>query len=406
MSLNTENAILSNAIKVDSSYNVGIGGIAGPYKLDVFGTSRFGGTLTMDGSGGTANPITLIYNTSNNRLLTPLVRLYGATNIGSNYVELFGTNATSNRTINFPDASGTVALTSNLSAYLPLSGGTLTGALNGTSSVFSSTISGAQLIATGTSIQTISNAVIINNSGASVSRFYSFGNDSATLGGFKFIGIHSDQGAPTTFLDIAVNTGNATFSGSVYAVNDRNYFQRAGFRLTSASNNASTLDITVNDTTTFIYSNYYSGGNDNAIIIGTYAANSNQLVLKNTGNVLIGTTTDAGQKFQVAGDIRATGTTQAPNFVSATGTAACPYASYATFFTCQNYQNAIYLVTLQLNGYTTYTAYATIVQNDSTLTIMNQVNNNAGIQVSGLNIQGTNGSGITQSMVYKIIKIS
>jgi len=37
----------------------------------------------------------------------------------------------------YPNATGTIALTSNLSAYLPLSGGTLTGALTGTSVTFS-----------------------------------------------------------------------------------------------------------------------------------------------------------------------------------------------------------------------------------------------------------------------------
>jgi hypothetical protein len=37
---------------------------------------------------------------------------------------------TANRAIAFPDASGTLALTSNLSAYLPLAGGTMTGAIN------------------------------------------------------------------------------------------------------------------------------------------------------------------------------------------------------------------------------------------------------------------------------------
>jgi len=37
------------------------------------------------------------------------------------------------RYYNLPNADGTLALTSNLSAYLPLSGGTLTGALSGTS---------------------------------------------------------------------------------------------------------------------------------------------------------------------------------------------------------------------------------------------------------------------------------
>jgi hypothetical protein len=40
----------------------------------------------------------------------------------------------------FPAATGTLALTSNLSAYLPLTGGTLTGALSGTSATFSGNI--------------------------------------------------------------------------------------------------------------------------------------------------------------------------------------------------------------------------------------------------------------------------
>ena len=53
-SLNTGNAILSNPIKVDSSYNVGIGGAAsGSFKLQVTGASNFIGVLTAtDGTQG------------------------------------------------------------------------------------------------------------------------------------------------------------------------------------------------------------------------------------------------------------------------------------------------------------------------------------------------------------------
>lgn len=46
---------------------------------------------------------------------------------------IFDFPSTTGRTYSFPAASGTIALTSDLGAYLPLSGGTLTGALNGTS---------------------------------------------------------------------------------------------------------------------------------------------------------------------------------------------------------------------------------------------------------------------------------
>lgn len=47
---------------------------------------------------------------------------------------------TVDRTYTLPDATGTLALTSNLSSYLPLSGGTLTGNLGGTTASFSSDI--------------------------------------------------------------------------------------------------------------------------------------------------------------------------------------------------------------------------------------------------------------------------
>lgn len=53
-SLNTGNAILSNPIKVDSSYNVGIGGAAsGSFKLQVTGTTNLTDNLTMTIASGT-----------------------------------------------------------------------------------------------------------------------------------------------------------------------------------------------------------------------------------------------------------------------------------------------------------------------------------------------------------------
>jgi len=47
-----------------------------------------------------------------------------------------------------PSSTGTLALTSQLSAYLPLSGGTLTGALSGTSATFSSSVTAQAIYAT------------------------------------------------------------------------------------------------------------------------------------------------------------------------------------------------------------------------------------------------------------------
>jgi predicted heme/steroid binding protein len=83
--------------------------------------ANFNSNVTFDGSNGTTPPVVSIFDTGRNRLLTPLLRLYGASNINSRYVELLGELATSNRVIQFPDANGTVALTSNLIDYVPTS---------------------------------------------------------------------------------------------------------------------------------------------------------------------------------------------------------------------------------------------------------------------------------------------
>jgi len=56
---------------------------------------------------------------------------------GTPYDNEFSFTSSTSNTYTFPNASGTIALTSNLSSYLPLAGGTLTGALSGTSATFS-----------------------------------------------------------------------------------------------------------------------------------------------------------------------------------------------------------------------------------------------------------------------------
>jgi hypothetical protein len=103
--------------------------------------------------------------------------------------------------------------------------------------------------------------------------------------------------APSYLLDVSGVTRATAF----YAVNDRNQFARGFIRLTSATNNTSTLDISVEDTITSIYSNYYGGGADQPIRIGTYANLTNQLYLATSGNVGIGTTTPAF-KLDVSGN--------------------------------------------------------------------------------------------------------
>ena len=228
-------------------------------------------------------------------------------------------------------------LTSNASGVstlaLTLSGtqtATFTGALSGTSASFSGIITSSQYF-------DINGTATPATTGSKLSLGY------YTAGGYAWMqswsstplilnpyGNNVGIGGSTAAYQLDVTgtfraTGAATFSSSVTAgtqfnaFNDRNYLARGSFRLTSPTNNASTLDISVGDNTTYINGNYFSGGNDNTIIIGTYANYTNQLVLKPTGNVLIGTTTDDTiHKLQVTGSAKFTGTGhfQSPNLTS------------------------------------------------------------------------------------------
>jgi hypothetical protein len=209
-SLNTGNAILSNAIAVDSSYNVGIGGAAsGSYKLQVTGN---------------VNADNFIIQPTGYGLLASLSRDltgsgFGVLNLknGSNgFIQPAALSV--DRTYTLPDATGTIALTSNLSAYLPLTGGTLTGALSGTSATFTTTVT--PLILKSTSATTMWTEYYYNTS--TLSGY--IGSGSGILSGANnsdFI-VRSEADLVLTTgnnrrMTIASSTGAATFSSSVTA---------------------------------------------------------------------------------------------------------------------------------------------------------------------------------------------
>jgi hypothetical protein len=110
------------------------------------GIQTISGVKTFTGAGNTftqnTNFLDRIYLKSSST--NDYTNLSGHTNqllvgvIGATHILSFPENT--NYTYTFPAASGTVAFTSNLSSYLPLSGGTLTGALSGTSATFSSSV--------------------------------------------------------------------------------------------------------------------------------------------------------------------------------------------------------------------------------------------------------------------------
>lgn len=111
----------------------------------------------------------------------------GSSNYKSAILSLSSLTNNTARTYTLPDASGTLALTSALSGYLPLTGGTLTGALNGTSAMFSSTMVATQGFFDGvatnglpTSKGTAQNYIRFKNTGGD---FY-IGQESSVAGSF------------------------------------------------------------------------------------------------------------------------------------------------------------------------------------------------------------------------------
>jgi len=113
------------------------------------------------------------------------------------------------RTFTFPDASGTLALSTDLGAYLPLTGGTLTGALNGTSASFNTT-NAITLTASDSRIRggDTTGRLLLANSGTSTYGIF-HGSSHATLP--NAIQFYNDN---TLSLSLA-STGAATFSNSV-----------------------------------------------------------------------------------------------------------------------------------------------------------------------------------------------
>jgi hypothetical protein len=169
MSKNTLLSNLINYISANSSGNVVVAAPTSGLALDVNGTGRFTGALTL---GSTITNGTFTYT--------------------------------------LPSATGTLALTSALGSYLPLSGGTLTGALGGTSATFSGSLEAGK---TGGAVT--SGDLLIDPTSLSpnvyVGRLSSTSNDNTNFIVRNRIG--------TELFKVTGNTGAATFSGRVLAGN-------------------------------------------------------------------------------------------------------------------------------------------------------------------------------------------
>jgi hypothetical protein len=213
---------------------------------------------------------------------------YFITNIAGNnkaaFFDFSGLTTSTQRNYTFPDASGTIALTSNLSSYLPLSGGTLTGALNGTSATFSSDVTiGGNLF-----LQDDVKALVFGSGTTS----YIIG--SSANNNIRFITNSSERMRITSSGNVGIGTASP-----------QSILQAGDF----SGNNA----ISIGGGTAGVSSLYFGDGtgaslyrgfieyqhNGDYMRFGTSA--SEAMRITSGGNVLIGTTTDDGYKLASVG---------------------------------------------------------------------------------------------------------
>jgi hypothetical protein len=213
------------------------------------------------------------------------------------------------RVYNLPDASGTLALTSNLSAYLPLTGGTLTGALGGTSLNFSGDIQTATRLISATGGQQI---LINANNGGSTNRVESVGTLPLALVSAAAITMAAGGTTPQITLATTGNVGIGTSSPSVASglglvLNGGAAQTRLAFKntFTGDSSGDGVQFALINGSSGFVFQNRESDGYFSFETNGTERLN-----IASTGAATFSSSVTAANHFSTGGSTFATSSGQ------------------------------------------------------------------------------------------------
>jgi hypothetical protein len=302
-SLNGTSAVFSGAVWGQTGY---FSNTTADNALAIFqsNASYHAVTITNSGSGGSA-----LYISGGSTFA-------GTVNITGVLTAQAGLANGSGQSFTLPSTTGTLALTSQLSSYLPLSGGTLTGALSGTSATFSSTLSSTGNLTVGNAVAGTNVKIILNGvaSKAAGFEFHQSGTPQWYLGNgiasednnfelynsngtmamkiIKSTNAINFQGAATFSSSINVATlsiNTTTYNGAFAVIKGNNSVPAtsgttttATLRLTSGTGLYNVLDFGTNES-----SDYAWIQSTRANSLGTY---DKLLLNPNGGNVGIGTT--------------------------------------------------------------------------------------------------------------------
>jgi hypothetical protein len=267
------------------------------------GTQTIAGDKTFTGDNLFINSRSYFTETDSTASYTGYTQLnclpnsFSFLNSGSSKVANFN-YGTGVLTYDLPSVSGTLALTSALSGYLPLTGGTLTGALSGTSATFSGDVS-----------STNGKFYVVNTYG------YYFGGSANLTGWQGSNGTQIIQGLTAGSEKIRITSGGAVLINTTTDAGYKLDVNGTGrFRASAATYAGGSLILTSSAGTNPIYltsnGGYFAlsngGGGDHLLIASTGAATfSSSVTAGGTGNVGLilrqGTSTDRFKLFVGSG---------------------------------------------------------------------------------------------------------
>lgn len=238
------------------------------------------------------------YNNTYNLDITGTARISGQLSLGSTI-----TNATYTYTL--PGATGTLALTSDLSSYLPLSGGTLTGALSGTSASFSSSVTALNLNAVSTNPY-----LILNDTSGTAAGAITFQNNGtqkwnlATQGTSNDLGLYNNGGTNSFNLYIKHSNGNVGIGTSspiaLLNIYGSTHLQLQNATTGSASSDGTRIQLSGNDLQII---------NREAADIISYTSDTERMRITSGGNVGIGTSSP-NNKLEIINGVLGVSTNQ------------------------------------------------------------------------------------------------